>query len=65
MTVLVPASAGNARRLAERNGMAVSITSVGTEVGSTWDSSERFAPAYMQGLYQHGFDRAANNALWD
>ncbi|MAQ45261.1 MAG: alpha/beta hydrolase [Confluentimicrobium sp.] len=53
-----------ARIVARQNGLAVSTASVGTEVGSTWDASDRFAPDYMRRLFDHGYDRARSDRLW-
>lgn len=49
---------------AKEHKIDLSITSVEPEAGIVYDPSERFASAYMNALYEHGYERAVDMELW-
>ncbi|MDB2369224.1 hypothetical protein N9V68_01395, partial [Octadecabacter sp.] len=68
LTTMVRASALSAvqatQLFAHENGIALSVTSIDPDAGIVYDPSERFASAYMNALYEHGYRRAIDFELW-
>lgn len=49
---------------AQQNKIELFVTSVDPAAGIVYDPSERFASAYMNALYEHGYERAIDEELW-
>jgi len=68
LTTMVRASALSAvqatQLFAHENAIVLSITAIDPDAGIVYDPSERFASAYMNALYDHGFRRAIDFELW-
>lgn len=55
----------NATQLfAREKGLRFSVTSIDPNSGVVYDPSDRFSSAYMNALFQHGFERGASRSLW-
>ncbi|MBU2868196.1 patatin-like phospholipase family protein [Pacificibacter marinus] len=58
------ASVQTTQLFSSKNNIDLFITSVDPAAGIVYDPSERFASAYMNALYEHGYERAIDMELW-
>lgn len=59
------ASVNTARMLCERNGLGFKVASVRSDSGIVYDANDRFSADYMAAMFDHGYNRAATDTLWE